>query len=299
MSRFREGDTSDSQRWHALAGIGLFGISVPEDDGGLGLDWADEALAAREAGRHLVSPALIGTAVAARMAAAEGLTELGNALLAGEHCVGIALPRPAEENLQVIAGSGVVLTTNNDGLALLDITDSEAAATDCLDDTLPLATLTGEPATLATATDPSLALGARLLAAAMLCGQLEYTRDMAADHARNRVQFGRPIGAFQGIKHRCADIALAAELCWAQTLQAAQALSDNDSDAPFHVASALYLAGNEALNAARFNIQAHGAMGFTDEVDAHRLLKRAHVLRQLFDDPRSVAVSLVDLPLEL
>ena len=63
--------------------------------------------------------------------------------------------------------------------------------------------------------------------------------------------------------------------------------------------AAKLLAGEEALKATRFNIQAHGAMGFTDEVDAHRLMKRAHVLHQLCGDPRHAPARLVDLELEI
>jgi len=64
------------------------------------------------------------------------------------------------------------------------------------------------------------------------------------------------------------------------------------------VLTAKLLAGDEALKAARFNIQVHGGMGFTDEVDAHRLLKRAHVLHQLLGDPRLVRSRLLDLTME-
>jgi len=295
VDRFRTAKSVDSDRWSDLAGMGVIGISLPESDGGLGLTWIDEVLVCREAGRYLLSPALVGSILAVRIAALTGQTELRDALLSGECRAGIATAGVNEE-VQVIDGSaGLFVLVKAGALALIEPGESNMMVVDCIDETVQLnkATLRIEPDWIE---DQALALGAHLLLAAMLCGLLETTRDRAAEYARTREQFGRPIGAFQAIKHRCADIALAAELCWLQTLQAVDALQSNAIDAEFHVLSAKMLAGDEALKAVRFNIQAHGGMGFTDEVDAHRLMKRAHVLHQLLDDPRLVRARLADLP---
>jgi alkylation response protein AidB-like acyl-CoA dehydrogenase len=297
IDRFRLDQKSDAERWTDLAGMGAIGISLPEDDGGLGLTWVDEVLVCREAGRYLLSPAWVGSVLAVRIAALTGQTELRDALINGECRAGIATIR-ADEEVQIIDGSeGLFVLVRAGALALIEPGESSMMVVDCIDDTVQLnkATLRTQPDWIE---DQALALGAHLLLAAMLCGLLETTRDRAAEYARTRVQFGRPIGAFQAIKHRCADIALAAELCWLQTLQAVDALQSAAVDAEFHVLSAKMLAGDEALKAVRFNIQAHGGMGFTDEVDAHRLMKRAHVLHQLLDDPRLVRARLADLSYE-
>jgi len=297
IDRFRSDKSNDADNWTDLADMGAIGISLAESDGGLGLTWADEALVCREAGRYLLSPALVGSIIAVKIAAQNGQTELRDALLNGERRAGMATVRAAGE-VQVIDGSeGLFVLVKADRLALIEPGESGMTSATCIDDTVQLnnAVLRIEPDWIE---DRSQALGAHLLLAAMLCGLLETTRDKAAEYARTRVQFGRPIGAFQAIKHRCADIALAAELCWLQTLQAVDALQSGAVDAEFHVLSAKMLAGDEALKAVRFNIQAHGGMGFTDEVDAHRLMKRTHVLHQLLDDPRLVRARLVDLPHE-
>jgi len=299
LDRFRLAAANDCARWGELAGIGLLGISLPEADGGLGLDWTDEVLACREAGRKLVSPALIGSVIGVHVCAHAGLARLRKELLSGERCPGIAMCHPAR-HLRVVDGTeGLCLLVESSRVRLFELGKTTLDARDCIDESVQLSAAPLPASELAGVDGDTLALAARLVAAAMLCGLLEAARDMAADYARTRVQFGRPIGAFQAIKHRCADAALAAELCWSQLLYAAQALQAGAADARFHVLSAKLLAGDEALKAARFNIQAHGAMGFTDEVDAHRLLKRAHVLHQLFDDPRLVRAQLLDLPLEL
>jgi len=315
ISRFRTTERFADARWSDLAHMGALGISLPDAEGGMGLSWIDEVLACREAGRYLISPALVGSIIAIKIAARTGNAEVRDALLSGEYRAGIAMSSvmssaltnsavaSAIDNVHVIDGSeGLYLLAHADKLALIEPGESNLQSVSCIDDTVQLhkaairSGLAAEPEWLE---DKSLLLGTHLLLAAMLCGLLETTCDMAAEYARTRVQFGRPIGAFQAIKHRCADIALATELCWSQTLQAAAALQAGSTDAEFHVLTAKLLAGDEALNATRFNIQVHGGMGFTDEVDAHRLLKRAHVLHQLLGDPRLVRASLLDMTMEI
>lgn len=297
LDRFRTSGHGDAEHWDELARLGTLGISLSEAAGGMGLSWVDEALACREAGRYLVSPALVGSILAVHAATQAGLETLRDALLAGSCRAGIAMVHPASE-MRVIDGGDVFTLVEPQRVRLIESGNGGLRALDCIDETVTLSAAGLPGSESACVEGKELVLAATLLVAAMLCGLLETTRDMAAEYARTRVQFGRPIGAFQAIKHRCADIALAAELCWSQTLYAAQALAAGAEDAEFHVQSAKLLAGDEALVAARFNIQAHGGMGFTDEVDAHRLLKRAHVLHQLFGDPRLLRARLADLTVE-
>jgi alkylation response protein AidB-like acyl-CoA dehydrogenase len=299
LDRFRSSQLADSERFGELAGIGMLGISLPEANGGLGLQWLDEVLACREAGRLLVSPALLGSVVGVHVCARAGLAQLCQQLLAGERSAGIAMLRNAGEIRVLDGGDGLVLLVDPQRVRLLELASGKSQELSCIDESVKLSAAQLPGQEVASTENPELVLAAHLLAAAMLCGLLEAARDMAAEYARTRVQFGRPIGAFQAIKHRCADAALAAELCWSQLLYATQALQSGAADAEFHVLAAKLLAGDEALKAARFNIQAHGGMGFTDEVHAHRLLKRAHVLHQLFTDPRHVRSQLLDLTLEL
>lgn len=305
VERLRASHTSDREQWQALAALGAFGMSLPAAEGGLGLSWVDEVHVCREAGRFLVSPALIGSILAVRVASRVGLSALCSEVLTGVRRAGIGMRLPAPGLIPSLAGTRVIDT---DGDLFLRVEPQRVQLVECdvdalrklacIDESVALYDAQLTVSAFASVEGDEFALAAHLLSAAMLCGLLEQTRDMAADYARARVQFGRPIGAFQAIKHRCADIALGAELCWSQTLRAADALATGAVDAQFHVWSAKLLAGEEALKATRFNIQAHGAMGFTEEVDAHRLLKRTHVLHQLFADPRSVRAALVDLELE-
>jgi len=300
LSRFRSKQISEKDCWQDLASMGVFGISLPEADGGMGQSLLDDVLACREAGRYLISPALVGSILAVKIAAQTDKITLRDALISGLSRAGIATTA-VNGDVQIVDGDsdGIFLLVQADRIAVVNSDASNRPTLRCIDDAVQLDKTEIRALAVDWLENKSLALAAHLLLAAMLCGLLETICEMAADYARTRVQFGRPIGAFQAIKHGCADIALATELCWSQTLQAASALQSDAADAEFHVLTAKLLAGDEALKAARFNIQVHGGMGFTDEVDAHRMLKRVHVLHQLLGDPRLVRRRLLDLSVEI
>jgi alkylation response protein AidB-like acyl-CoA dehydrogenase len=129
-------------------------------------------------------------------------------------------------------------------------------------------------------------LRALVLASAVQVGLAEGARDLAVEHAKNRVQFGKPIGVNQAIKHACVDMAVAADAAWQQTLFAAISLCSGRADARFQVLAAKAVAGRAAIDSAEAAIQVHGGMGYTYEHDVHLYLRRAHVLEQCFGSPR-------------
>ena len=100
-------------------------------------------------------------------------------------------------------------------------------------------------------------------------------------YAGMRQQFGKPIGAFQAIKHHAADMAIGAEMVSAQLDMAAIALADGRPDALFQIAALRRLAPVAALANARACIQIHGGIGFSAEADAHHFIKHAHLLSRL------------------
>jgi len=120
------------------------------------------------------------------------------------------------------------------------------------------------------------------LAAAEAVGIAERTVEMSVEYAKVRRQFGKPIGVFQAIKHRCADMAVRAEVARSVATYAAVALAESEPDAARHAGAAKALAGGAALANATDNIQNHGGMGYTWESDAHLYLKRARLLEHCF-----------------
>jgi alkylation response protein AidB-like acyl-CoA dehydrogenase len=131
--------------------------------------------------------------------------------------------------------------------------------------------------------------------AAEACGIATWCVQTAADYAKVREQFGKPIGVFQGVKHKCADMLVRLELARAATWDAALAL-DHDPGAPettLAVSVAASIAFDAAVDCAKDCIQVHGGIGFTWEHDAHLYLKRAVAVRQLVggSDRRRVEVA--------
>ena len=121
--------------------------------------------------------------------------------------------------------------------------------------------------------------------------------DMAVDYAKTRVQFGRPIGSFQAIKHKCADMLLAVESARSASMFAAGAALDGSSDAELAAAASVAKAycSTAYTFAAKESIQIHGGIGFTWEHDAHLHLRRAKSSELLLGTPTAHRARLADL----
>jgi alkylation response protein AidB-like acyl-CoA dehydrogenase len=143
-----------------------------------------------------------------------------------------------------------------------------------------------------------LSAGAAVLAAEQL-GLAQRCLDMTVAYVKERHQFARPIGSFQALKHRLADLWTAITLARAASRYAAACLADGDPDAPVAVAVAKSACCDAAVSAAEECVQLHGGIGFTWEHPAHLYLKRAKASSVLFGTPaahRTVLADLVNLP---
>jgi alkylation response protein AidB-like acyl-CoA dehydrogenase len=116
---------------------------------------------------------------------------------------------------------------------------------------------------------------------------------MSVEYAKVRQQFGKPIGSFQAVKHRCADMAVRAEVARSATTYAAVAVRDAAPDADFQTAVAKVLCGDAYLKNAADNVQNHGGMGFTWECDAHLFVKRSRAFDASVGSRRSQLDALV------
>lgn len=249
--------------WSQLAEMGWLGMTAPD----MGLDHATEALVFVELGRHLAPVGMLSSAVAARWSGHSGKTAL--ALLDKDLSGGMLRvfdPEDANHALGLVGG-----------LAAITALPADLGGEPRLDPSAPLAHLDPAPSFTALG-DPRAALHLRLLAAAFAVGCADAARDMAAEYARLREQFERPIGWFQALKHICADMAVRCEVARSQLYYAACALDADAPDAAFHIAAAKRLADQAALENGRANVQVHGGIGMTDEAYPHFCLKRAHLL---------------------
>jgi alkylation response protein AidB-like acyl-CoA dehydrogenase len=286
--------------WSAAAGLGLLGVSAAEDAGGLGLGIDDEALLFREVGRQLAPGPFVASALAARLAACADRADLARKIVAGDVMVALAQRRAGAASdgrsldgrldLFDAAEADYLLFIDSSGAGLVEAAAlGDVTAVDCIDPGTRLAETRagGVPVSCwMPAADEPLRLRGIVLASAYLVGIAQAVTDMSVEHARNRVQFGRPIGVNQAIKHACVDMAVAAEAALQQTLFGAISLRSARGDAEFQVLAAKVVASRAAIANAQATIQVHGGMGFTDEHNAHLYLKRAHVLDHFFGSSR-------------
>lgn len=239
----------DSEIWQSLVEMGLPGLLVPEENGGLGMKLLDAALIARECGRVCLAEPLVESAfVAVPWLLAKGETGDLEAVANGQKKVTVG------HQINGYEGDG----------------DGEA-----LDSVDPLRILTKGDGL---SDDPHLLNLGALMAAAQLVGQAEAMLDQAIEYAKVREQFGQPIGGFQAIKHQLADVAVALEFARPVLWRAAQAMDDGIKSADLHVSHAKLAATDAAYLSAETAIQVHGAMGYTYEVDLHFWMKRSWAL---------------------
>jgi alkylation response protein AidB-like acyl-CoA dehydrogenase len=274
-----------AELWQQFVELGWFGVSCPESLGGSGLGMAEEILLAREAGRQLVSPTVIATAFAARLAGEHGQESLATAFITGEKRVALALRTEGSSCLLFDSEAAEFLITVAQGRIQL-VPNGSTSPVDELrgtDESLSIARAIPSGAVVLESEAQSDIMHLVILLCATLSGIAESACTAAVGYAGEREQFGQPIGAFQAIKHLCADMAVRNEAAWSQCAYAALSLQDKHPDAQQQIAAAAEMSARAALENARCNIQVHGGVGFTVEYDAHLLVKRTHVLSSLLD----------------
>jgi alkylation response protein AidB-like acyl-CoA dehydrogenase len=275
-------DGFSRERWQELAELGTFAIAVAEEDGGTGLRPIDEVLVHETLGAALIPGPVIAAALGARVI--DGVSDgsvvpaLVDTMQTGPYVV---------EHLR---DADVLLVLGADGVREVD--DGDVAASDAThptDPTTPISIVTQLPQGHLVAGPEhaaNLRLLGSLLSSAQMVGMSEAATALAVSYAKEREQFGRPIGSFQGLKHLLADSYVRTEVARSALWAAGVLVDEEDAgDLERAVAGARVLAARAALENAKTSIQVHGGMGFTWEVDAHLYLKRAMVLQAAFDTP--------------
>lgn len=295
--------------WSSIAELGWFGLSVPEAAGGLGFGLVEEALLFIELGRGVAPGPFLSTSLACQLALSGGSAELLAELIAGESRAGLAIPLADRDDGDDEAPYLVVdghdhrcrhLIVQRPGrLELVTAPPLDAlTAVPSIDEGTTLAEARsglGPTLHLAGVRDAErIHLRATILSAAMLAGIAEATRDTSVDHAKVRHQFNRPIGSFQAVSRRCADMAARAWSATSLTLFAALCTDAGRDDRDYQAAAAKWVAADAATRNAADNIQNLGAIGVTAEHDAHLFFKRARVINTIWGDNRHNEYLLVE-----
>ncbi|MGK2902627.1 MAG: acyl-CoA dehydrogenase family protein [Mycobacterium sp.] len=304
----------DRQLWRRLGSeLGVLGLSVPEADGGVGGTLVDQAIAVEELGAALATGPLFGTvflAIPALVAASAGPVrdDLLGALIEGTRTAAFAVPdRAGAFDAAAVTVTGtesltgtvervvdadaadelLVAATGPGGVALyaVDATGPGVRRTPLvtLDLTRPQAhiELSDAPARLVAGPDEAgrvinhtLQVGSALLAAEQV-GAAAHLLKLSVEYAKSRLQFGRPIGSFQAVKHRLAEGMVDLEHARSATYHAVWALGDASDDPALAASIAQALASTAFARIAADTIQVHGGIGFTWEHQAHLYFKRA------------------------
>jgi alkylation response protein AidB-like acyl-CoA dehydrogenase len=286
----------DDRLWSQLTDLGLVGLVVPESAGGSGAGLAELAVVCEELGRTLAAGEFLPTAALAAVAlSADGPTPELERLAAGTpatvavHATGVTAVDGHDGRVRLrgqadFVAEGMraqlVLVPTDRGLAVAD-TDAPGTTREpmtTLDLTRRQASITWDDAPARLLTDQTglnraLDVGALMLAAEQV-GLARHCLDAAVAYAGERVQFGRPIGSFQAVKHLCADLLVDIELAQS-AVEYAVSLDADAADFPLAVATASTAAGEAAIRAATECIHIHGGIGFTWEHEAHLYFRRA------------------------
>jgi alkylation response protein AidB-like acyl-CoA dehydrogenase len=275
----RDWDGVQDDRWSELAELGWLGVSVAEEDGGVGLGFVEEAIL---------------------------LEELGYALYPGPYLatVGFALAALGPEDRAAVAAGKVKWSVEVAGLtpwlgSVDKVVDMEGLAQDAHGEELPTV-------------DPSRPVGrlehtngtplpgprdiprARTAMAAEAVGVAQRVLELGIEHASTRKQFGKPIGVYQAVSHQLANTYADVELARSLVYWAAWCVAEDDEQAPIAAGAAKAFAAEAAVAACERSIQVHGGTGFTWEHPLHRFYKRALWLEGLGSRPSELRGEIAD-----
>jgi len=333
LRRTESDEPYDLDLWRRLGtDLGCAGLPIPEHAGGAGASWRETAVVAEELGRAVTPSPFLGSAVLTTAAAlACGADALLAILADGQATGALAVPLTTPPDVpfpisvrgddSTVTGTVtsvidahaatalVVPALDQDGpaLYLVDAVHASVAPVLALDLTRPLGDVTFDrsPAIrLATGPAADQALRAALTAGAALLsseqlGLAERCLEMTVEYVKGRYQFGRPVGSFQALKHRLADVWMTITQTRALARYAAACLAEDHPDTAVAVCLAQAHCSATAVRAAEECVQMHGGIGFTWEHPAHLYLKRAKSDALAFGTPdrhRMALATLVDLP---
>ncbi len=252
-------DPWDGDRWGALVDMGVVGLLVPEADGGLGMTEVDLVLLLEEAGRAALPERLVESALLG-----DGTQKVGAAPADATHVAGAAS-----------ADLVVVGKRTHAGVP-------DAASQPSVDRARRLVRVEdlGEPTGEVDDPFDRMAFGT----AAVLIGVARHLIDVTVEYAKERQQFGQPIGGFQAVKHHLASAHLAVEFAAPAVYRAAWSLATDQPTVPRDVSMAKAMAGDAAEQSARVALQVHGAIGYTFESDLHLWMKKVWALSPTWGD---------------
>ncbi|WP_205472437.1 acyl-CoA dehydrogenase family protein [Nocardioides sp. SYSU D00038] len=278
----------DQELWRTLCEqIGVAALAVPEELGGAGFTLFESYVALEELGRSLAPSPLLASLVTAEALLAGADDDARARLLPRLGAGEVGAFADGVEATHVLDGdrATVLVVATDDGLFEVDPAEATRAWTPTMDQTIRLASVTSSPTRrigeAAPARERAALVGAAGVAV-LQTGLAARALEMTVAYSKERVQFGRPIGSFQALKHRMADMLVLAEMCRSASWAAAYAVSVGADDAAHLTSVAKSYCSDALAQLAAETVQLHGGIAITWEHDAQLVFKRAHALGQLF-----------------
>lgn len=269
----------DASLWKELVGLGWPGIAVAEEHGGQGLGVVELAVLLEELGYACAATPFLSTATAAAVIQAAGTPDQQARWLPGLSCGALSAGIGTRELAADAVGAAVVIVIEGDEAQLLEAPEAESFVS--IDPTRRFARVRGDGEPLA----PGAVELIHTAIAGEVVGVCQRALDMTLEYVKERKQFGVPVGSFQAVAHRCAQMLLYTESARSTAYFAAWAANAD----PVRLPEAAALAGAAAAEGGRevtaSAIQAHGGIGFTWEADVHWLYKRAQLDAALLGGP--------------
>lgn len=274
----------DEGLWRELCELGWPGIAISEEHGGQGLGRAELSILCEELGRTVAPTPFLPTVLAATLIEQAGSAEQCErwlpGLASGEAIGAVGIARDGVAELVIGAPSAALFVLVEDGTArVLDSDRAEVMVVDSIDPTRPTGRVSAEiGAGEALPGDLSGGLDRALVAVASeLVGVCDRALEMTVAYVKERKQFGVPVGSYQAVSHRCAQMLLDTEQARCTAAFAAWAADADPQRLGEAAAMAKAAASHAGVEVTCSAIQAHGGIGFTWEADVHWLYKRAQI----------------------
>ena len=304
MERVRElaeAGESDETAWHELCELGWPGIFIDERYGGQGLGVVELIIVMEELGYALAPLPFLSNAAAGLVLQAGGSEEQKERWLpgiaSGELRGTVGLLKDGEARLVPDGDSAaVIVLCGHEGRTLVERSDAQVEPVRSMDPTRAYARVSTNGAGEALEGDPLPGLSSAALAlAAELTGVAQRAMEMAVEYARERKQFGRAIGAYQAVSHRCAQMLLEVEGARSATYYGAWTADAEPESLALAASMAKAYASDAGWRVCTSSLQVHGGIGFTWEHDLHFFLKRATVDGMLYGSAREHRDIVADL----
>jgi alkylation response protein AidB-like acyl-CoA dehydrogenase len=285
-----EAGTYDDSLWKEICELGWPGIAIPEEVGGQGLGMVELAILGEELGYACAPVPFISNALAGLLIDGAGSDAHRERWLpgiaSGERRGAVAATQDEPSLVLDAEGAAVLVLDEGDGARLVEPGDARIEPEELIDATRRFSRVSAEggeslPGDVEAAIDRAV-----IALAAELTGVAQRAMEMAVQYAKEREQFGRPIGAYQAVSHQCARMLYDTEEARSLTYYAAWAADAEPGSLPLAASMAKARSSDAAWTVTAAALQVHGGIGFTWEHDLHFWLKRAKVIGELFGPSR-------------